>query len=262
MRTELDISGTGEVDCIILSWGGLWPQLGCTQREITFSLIWRHRWVHTCASRWNARWPPGAGGCLADAPMRPLAARQDRHPQPHSRAQCGERTLSESQLRHSREEAKRGGGASPFPWLWVGSCPASALHGQHPHRCLTLPAPRGCFRRWEGGRSQSSPPATALSAPRSLDAPGLWGMHVNLKLGEGLVGVTSYGTALTGSQLGHWFCDLWGSPPPKGRVTPVVDPCSFSRMCASDLDLGEFLPGCGMVLSCSVVSDSLQLHGC
>ena len=38
-------------------------------------------------------------------------------PNPTPGAQCGERTVGESQLSHSREEAKRGGGASPFPLL-------------------------------------------------------------------------------------------------------------------------------------------------
>ena len=75
-----------------------------------------------------------------------------------------------------------------------------------------------------GGREGGvSPPATALSAPRSLDAPGLWGTHVNLKLGEGLAGVTSYGTgALPGPDcepawsLGLRFVRL---SPPEGRVS-------------------------------------------
>ena len=121
--------------------------------------------------------------------------RTARHPWPHSWSSVWKKNCGQ-------ESAKSLQGRSQEGW----GCPSLsfALRGDLPCFCPALgstpPTASPCLlRRWEGGRSQRSPPGSSSISPRSLDSPGLCSVHLNLKLGRGAGG---------GAKLQRWRSSL------------------------------------------------------
>lgn len=150
-------------------------------------------------------WPTGqAGRCLAAAPCGAVGVGRLPPLTPTPGGQCRKRTVGKSQLSHPGKK-QRGGGASPLSFVLseVLPCFCPAM-GSTPPR-LTLPAPSGCRRRWEGGVRAA--PATVLAA-RERWTPLDSGARCGGTLGSWAGGAVGVATAGALPRPGPWFCGL------------------------------------------------------
>lgn len=184
--------------------------------------------------------------------MWPLG-RQVRPPAP---ARCGKATV-EASAESLQGRSKEGLGV-PVPFLCSEWGPAMSPPGseQHPGSLTALPAPGHWLEAGGvGGREEPEPShsSSCVSPQKSLGISELWSIYLNLKAwgngsNSGCLAATPLPFCLFpgpdwGSTLCHGLEIYEALPPAKAGVIPNVDPCSFIRISASDLDFWKIFTG-------------------